>query len=62
LGYKVIWHLTNDWNSLKLTWKLNFSHCLFGEVARQHEAWISAAFEGRSASDVVTLHHLLGRV
>lgn len=35
---------------------------LFGEMARQHEVWISRAFEGLSASDVATLHQLLGRV
>ena len=35
---------------------------LFAEMARQHEAWISSAFEGLSASDVATLHQLLGRV
>ena len=35
---------------------------LFAEMARQHEAWISSAFEGLSANDVATLHQLLGRV
>ena len=37
-------------------------HRLFGEVARQHEAWISTGFIGRSTSDVGKLHQLLGRV
>lgn len=35
---------------------------LFGEMARQHESWIVAAFEGLSSAEVDTLHQLLGKV
>lgn len=35
---------------------------LFDEMARQHEAWIVAAFEGLSAREVESLHRLLGKV
>ncbi len=34
----------------------------FDEMARQHEAWIVAAFEGLSAREVESLHRLLGKV
>lgn len=35
---------------------------LFGDMARQHENWIVAAFDGLSPSEVDTLHLLLGKV
>jgi DNA-binding MarR family transcriptional regulator len=35
---------------------------LFGEMARQHESWIVAAFEGLTPAEVDTLHQLLGKV
>ncbi|MBI2728264.1 MAG: MarR family transcriptional regulator [Polaromonas sp.] len=35
---------------------------VFGEMARQHEAWIVAAFESLSAREVESLHKLLGKV
>jgi len=35
---------------------------LFGEMARQHEGWIVAAFEGLSSAEVDTLRQLLGKV
>ncbi len=34
----------------------------FDEMARQHEAWIVAAFEGLSTREVESLHRLLGKV
>jgi DNA-binding MarR family transcriptional regulator len=34
----------------------------FGEMARQHEGWIVAAFDGLSPREVQALHHLLGKV
>ncbi len=35
---------------------------LFIEMARQHEAWIVASFEGLSTREVESLHKLLGKV
>lgn len=35
---------------------------LFGDMARQHENWIVAAFDGLSPSEVDALHLLLGKV
>ena len=35
---------------------------VFGEMARQHEAWIVAAFESLSPREVESLHKLLGKV
>ena len=35
---------------------------LFGEMAEQHERWIIQAFGGLSASELDTLHQLLGKV
>jgi len=35
---------------------------LFIEMARQHEAWIVASFEGLSTREVESLHTLLGKV
>ena len=35
---------------------------LFGEMARQHESWIVAAFEGLTPAEVDALHQLLGKV
>ena len=35
---------------------------LFGEMARQHEAWIVAAFEALSAREVESFYKLLGKV
>ena len=35
---------------------------LFIEMARQHEAWIVASFEGLSTREVESLHRLLGKV
>ena len=35
---------------------------LFDEMARQHEAWIVAAFESLSPREVESLHKLLGKV
>lgn len=35
---------------------------LFGEMARQHEGWIVAAFEGLTPAEVEALHQLLGKV
>ena len=35
---------------------------LFGEMARQHEGWIVAAFEGLLPAEVEALHRLLGQV
>ncbi len=35
---------------------------LFDEMARQHEAWIVAAFESLSSREVESLHKLLGKV
>ena len=35
---------------------------LFGEMARQHEIWIVAAFQGLSPGEVEALHQLLGKV
>lgn len=35
---------------------------LFGDMARQHENWIVAAFDGLSPSEVDALHGLLGKV
>ena len=35
---------------------------LFGDMARQHEDWIVAAFEGLSPPEVEALHLLLGKV
>ena len=35
---------------------------LFGEMARQHESWIVAAFEGLSPAEVQALHQLLSTV
>lgn len=35
---------------------------LFGDMARQHENWIVAAFDGLSPSEVDALHRLLGKV
>ncbi len=35
---------------------------LFIEMARQHEAWIVASFEGLSTRQVESLHKLLGKV
>jgi DNA-binding MarR family transcriptional regulator len=35
---------------------------LFGEMARQHEGWIVAAFDSLSAAEVQALHQLLGKV
>jgi len=37
-------------------------HALFGEMARQHERWIVAAFEDLAPAEVTTLHQLLGKV
>ena len=34
---------------------------LFGDMARQHENWIVAAFDGLSPSEVDALHLLLGK-
>ncbi|MNU03361.1 transcriptional regulator SlyA [compost metagenome] len=34
----------------------------FVDMARQHEQWIVAAFEGLSARDLDNLHKLLGKV
>lgn len=35
---------------------------LFGQMARQHEGWIVAAFEGLSPGEIDALHQLLGKV
>ena len=35
---------------------------LFDDMARQHEAWIVAAFESLSSREVESLHKLLGKV
>ena len=35
---------------------------LFGDMARQHETWIVAAFQGLPPSEVEALHQLLGKV
>ena len=35
---------------------------LFAGMARQHEGWIVAAFEGLSPAEVEALHQLLGKV
>jgi DNA-binding MarR family transcriptional regulator len=35
---------------------------VFGEMARQHEGWIVAAFEALSPREVESLHKLLGKV
>ena len=35
---------------------------LFDEMARAHEAWIVSAFDGLNASEVESLHQLLGKV
>ena len=35
---------------------------VFGEMARQHEAWIVAAFEALSAREVESFYKLLGKV
>ena len=35
---------------------------LFDDMARQHENWIVAAFDGLSPSEVDALHRLLGKV
>ena len=37
-------------------------HQVFDEMARQHELWISAAFEALSSNEVALLHNLLGKV
>ena len=37
-------------------------HALFAGMARQHEGWIVAAFEGLSPAEVEALHQLLGKV
>ena len=37
-------------------------HTVFGEMARQHEAWIVAAFEALSPREVESLYKLLGKV
>ncbi|MDB5742549.1 MAG: transcriptional regulator, MarR family [Polaromonas sp.] len=34
----------------------------FGDMARQHESWIVAAFEGLAPGEVETLYQLLGKV
>ena len=34
----------------------------FGDMARQHEGWIVAAFEGLSPGEIDALHQLLGKV
>ena len=35
---------------------------LFGEMARQHEAWIVAAFSSLLPGEVASLHQLLGKI
>ena len=35
---------------------------LFGDMARQHETWIVAAFKGLSPGEIEALHQLLGKV
>ena len=35
---------------------------LFGDMARQHETWIVAAFGGLSLAEIEALHQLLGKV
>ena len=35
---------------------------MFGEMARQHETWIVAAFGGLSLAEIEALHQLLGKV
>ena len=37
-------------------------HALFGDMARQHEIWIVAAFQGLSPAETESLHQLLGKV
>ena len=39
-----------------------FGHAQFDAMARQHEGWIVAAFDGLAPPEVEALHRLLGKV